>query len=375
MPDSLQHNTESAADAIPAHRLRWSLRKGLIVLAVLLFVLVAALYGNYWWHTGRFLVSTDDAYIDAHSVLVAPKISGYIASVVVEDNQAVHAGDVVATIDPRDYQTALDQAHADVLSVEAGIDTLSLQIDEQKLISEEAQHLVSSDQAALTYSQQNFQRFTTLAHTGAGTVQAAQLATADIHERQATLAHDVTAVEVSEKQASVLATQLAQAKASLAQKQAAEAQAKLNLSYTVIRAKFDGTIGARTVTPGQYVQPGTQLMAIVPMREVFISANFKETQLTDVQPGQQVTLEVDTYPGVVIHGYVGSVAPASGQQFALLPPDNATGNFTKIVQRVPVKIYIDKNDPLFGMLRPGMSVEPTIHTKPIAPSPRLASKS
>jgi membrane fusion protein (multidrug efflux system) len=377
MPDSLEFHAASRVDtiSISARRARWSLRQWLLAITALLLVLVSGLYGNYWWHTGRFLVSTDDAYVDAHSVLIAPKISGYIASVAVDDNQTVHAGDVIATIDPRDYQTALDQARADVVSVEAGIDTLNQQIAQQKLVSEEAQQLVGSDQAAQTYSQQNFQRATTLAHLGAGSVQAEQQATADIREKQATFAHDTTAVAAAGKQTAVLEAQLAQAKASLAQKQAVEAQAGLNLSYSVLRAQFDGTIGARTVTEGQYVQPGTQLMAIVPLHNVYVTANFKETQLTDVRPGQRVTFKVDTYPGVTVHGYVGSISPASGQQFALLPPDNATGNFTKIVQRVPVKIYIDKNDPLSGMLRPGMSVEPTIDTKSVAAVERASSPS
>jgi membrane fusion protein (multidrug efflux system) len=235
--------------------------------------------------------------------------------------------------------------------------------------------LVASDQAALTYSQQNLQRSTTLAHDGAGTVQAAQQATADIREKQATLQHDTTAVAAAEKQIAVLEAQLTQAQASLAQKQAIEAQATLNLSYTVLRAQVDGTVGVRTVTEGQYVQPGTQLMAVVPLHQVYITANFKETQLTNVGPGQPVTIDVDTFPGVTIHGHVGSIAPASGQQFALLPPDNATVNFTKIVQRIPVKIYVNSDDPLAGMLLPGMSVEPTIDTKSGAADKRLASAS
>lgn len=363
MPETIQLDAADRVDAIAAPRLRWSLRQWLLTIAGLLLLLVLAIYGTYWWRTGRFLVSTDDAYVDAHSVLIAPKISGYIASVAVNDNQNVRAGDVVATIDARDYQTALDQAHADTLSVAAGIETLKQQIAQQELVREEAQQVVASDQAALTYSQQNFQRATSLARTGAGSVQNAQQATADIREKQAALARDTTAAAAAESQIGVLQAQLTQAKASLAQKQAFEAQARLNLSYTVIRAQFDGTVGNRTVAEGQYVEPGTQLMALVPLHEVFILANFKETQLTDVRAGQPVTIDIDTFPDAAVHGRVDSIAPASGDQFALLPPDNATGNFTKIVQRIPVKIDIDKNDPLSGMLRPGMSVEPTIDTK------------
>ncbi len=154
-----------------------------------------------------------------------------------------------------------------------------------------------------------------------------------------------------------------EAKAALAHAQAVEQQARLNLSYATITAPEDGTVGARTLRVGQYVQPGTQLMAIVPLHAVYVVANYKETQLTDVRPGQPADLAVDTFPGQVVHGVVDSIAPASGQQFALLPPDNATGNFTKIVQRIPVKIVLRDKDPLAGMLRPGMSVEPTIDTR------------
>ena len=161
----------------------------------------------------------------------------------------------------------------------------------------------------------------------------------------------------------VLGAQLAQASAVLVQQQAAARQACLNESYATITAATDGTIGVRTVRVGQYVTPGTQLMAVVPLQAVYITANFKETQLTDVQAGQKVTINVDTFPGDTVHGFVDSIAPASGEEFALLPPDNATGNFTKIVQRVPVKIRIDPKDRLIGRLRPGMSVEPEIDTQ------------
>jgi membrane fusion protein, multidrug efflux system len=296
--------------------------------------------------------------------LISPKVSGYIAAVPVDDNQKVKAGQVIARIDPRDYQTALAQARANVAAAQANIATLRRQIAQQKLAVEQARQSVASDQAALLYSQQNYQRYTALAQTGYGTVQQAQQSAADIREKQAALARDETGVSVAKHQVGVYKAQLAQARAMLAQQQATERQAELNLGYTTITAPFDGTVGARTTQVGQYVQPGTQLMALVPLQAVYITANYMETQLTDVQAGQPVTIDVDTFPGTVVYGYVDSLAPASGQQFALLPPDNATGNFTKIVQRIPVKIDVNRNDPLAGRLRPGMSVEPTIDTKP-----------
>jgi membrane fusion protein, multidrug efflux system len=368
---NFRFGSAARADAVSARtrRRRWSLRQLLIALAAGLSLILAGLYGDYWWNTGRFLVTTDDAYVDAHSALIAPQVSGYIIAVPVDDNQRVHAGQVLARIDQRPYQAALDQARANVAAAQASIATLQQQIEQQRLVVKQDRQQVASDQAAQVYAQQNFVRYTELEHTGFGTVQRAQQATSDIREKTAALERDTTGVAAGKKQIAVYKAQLAQAKATLAQQQAAEEQAELNLGYTTIVAPFDGTIGVRTVTVGQYVEPGAQLMAAVPLRRVYITANEKETDLTDVRPGQPVTIDVDTFPGVTVHGYVESLAPASGEQFALLPPDNATGNFTKIVQRIPVKIAVDKNDPLLGTLRPGMSVEPTIDTKPGAATP------
>ena len=356
-------------------RSRWSLKQLLIAGGALLFVAAAAGYGNYYWTIGRFLVSTDDAYVQAHSVLISPKVSGYISEVPVDDNQAVKAGQVIARIDPRDYDTALDQARANVAAAQASIETLNQQIAQQRLVVEQDRQQVASDQAALVYSQQDYQRYTILAKDGYGTVQRAQQAQADIREKDAMQQHDIAVVAAAEKQIGVFEAQLAQANATLAQQQAMEHQAELNLSYTAITAPVDGTVGVRTLRVGEYVQAGTQLMAVVPLQAVYIVANYKETQLTNVRPGQPATIDVDTFPGAKIHGHVDSLAPASGQEFALLPPDNATGNFTKIVQRIPLKIVVDKDDPLVGKLRPGMSVEPTIDTKPATSAPSLASAS
>jgi membrane fusion protein, multidrug efflux system len=339
------------------------LKQAALGLAIAAGIFAAADYGWHYWTTGRFLVTTDDAYVDAHSVLISPKVSGYISAVPVGDNERVKAGQMIARIDPRDYQTALAQARANVAAAEANIATLQRQIAEQKLAVQQAGQTVAADQAALLYSQQNYTRYTALARDGYGPVQQAQQAAADIREKQAGLTRDTTGVMAARQQVRVDQALLAQAKAALAQRQAAARQAVLNLSYTTIIAPFDGTVGDKTTQVGQYVEPGTQLMALVPMKQVYITANYMETQLTDVHAGQPVTIDVDTYPGMVVHGYVASLSPASGEQFALLPPDNATGNFTKIVQRIPVKIDIDPRDPLLGQLRPGMSVEPTINTK------------
>ena len=352
---------------------RWSLKRMLIAAGMLLSIAAAAEYGSYYWTTSRFLVSTDDAYVEAHSVLISPKVSGYLSEAPVDDNQPLKAGEVLARIDPRDYQTALDQARANVAAAQAAIDTLNQQIGQQMLVVEQSRHQVASDRGALTFSQQDFQRYTQLAKDGYGTIQRSQQAQADISEKDAGMQHDIAVVSAAERQIGVLKAQVTQAAAKLAQQQAMEHQAELNLSYTIITAPVDGTLGVRTLQVGQYVQAGTQLMAVVPLQAVYIVANYKETQLTDVRPGQPVTIEVDTYPGAKVTGHVDSVAPASGQEFALLPPDNATGNFTKIVQRIPVKIVVDANDALANLLRPGMSVEPTIDTKPASPAKNPSS--
>lgn len=365
----------SRAKEARAGRRRLRLRPILAAAGALAVLVAAGFYGDYYWTTGRFMVSTDDAYVQAHSVLISPKVAGYISEAPVDDNQPVHAGEVLARIDPRDYQTALDQARANVAAAQASIDTLDQQIAQQKLVIEQDRQQVDSDQAALVFSQQDYQRYTELAKTGYGTVQRAQQAAADIREKKAALQHDAAVVAAAEKQVGVFEGQLAQANATLAQQQAMERQAELNLGYTTITAPVDGTVGVRTLRVGEYVQAGTQMMAIAPLQAVYVVANYKETQLTDVRPGQPVTIDVDTFPGARVHGHVDSLAPASGEEFALLPPDNATGNFTKIVQRIPVKIDIDKNEPLLGRLRPGMSVEPTIDTRPMSAAPSPASAS
>jgi membrane fusion protein (multidrug efflux system) len=358
--DAQQNNLIGRAK--PAAR-RLSRRNLLLAAGGVTLLICAIGYGTYWWQDGRFLVSTDDAYVDADSVIVSPKISGYISAVAVADNQPVHAGQLLARIDDRDYQTALASAQASVAAEQAAIDDLTQQIGEQQLTVAQAQATVTADQAAVTYAGQDYQRYETLSRSGAGTLQSAQQATSVSRQDAAALKRDSAAVAAARKHVDVLGAQLAQAKAMLAQAQASAHQAALNLSYTNITAVIDGKVGVRTVRIGQYVQAGTELMAVVPLRDVYVTANFEETQLTNVQPGQKVDVTVDTFPDNTVHGVVDSIAPASGEEFALLPADNATGNFTKIVQRVPVKIRIETNDPLIGRLRPGMSVEPVINTR------------
>lgn len=334
-----------------------------IGVAAVALLVGGGIYGHYFWQTGRFLESTDDAYVRADYTTVAPKISGYIDAVAVEDNQQVHAGDVLARIDDRDLKTALDQARSDVASAQAGMANIRAQQQLQRTLIDQAQAKLESDQASLDYATKDSERYGRLSASGSGSVQQAQSSLSVMREKAAAVAADQAAVAAARQQVQVLGTELQKAAAELAHDQAVQHQAELNLGYATIAAPIDGTIGQRSLRVGQYVQAGTQLMAVVPLDEVYVVANFKETQLTEVRPGAPVELTVDTFPGRVLTGRVDSLAPASGQTFALLPADNATGNFTKIVQRIPVKIVLDDAGRLAGLLRPGMSVESTIDTR------------
>jgi membrane fusion protein, multidrug efflux system len=320
-------------------------------------------FGWNYWTVGRLQVSTDDAYVKADNTTIAPKVSGYIAGVLVGDNEQVKAGQVLARIDDRDFQVALDQANADLVAAKAAVATKEAALTAQESVIEAAQATTAVDQATLTFAGQDDKRYAQLASNGYGSIQNAQQAASRLAAARAAVARDTASVANATKQLDVLKAELAQAHATVARDEALRSQAQLNLSYTSIVSPVDGVVGNRTLRVGQYVQAGTQLMAVVPLAAAYIVANYKETQLTDVRPGQPVAISVDTFPGVTLSGHVDSIAPASGQEFALLPPDNATGNFTKVVQRIPVKIVLDPGA-FTGELRPGMSVYPTIETKP-----------
>ncbi len=346
-----------------------ALKKLGIVAVAVVAVVAAARFGYHYMTVGRYLETTNDAYVKADFTVVAPKISGYVEDVLVEDNQTVKAGQVLARIDDRDFGTALAQVKADVETAKAAIADLDAQLALQQSIIEQEKANVSAAEASLTFAKQDHNRYGDLVKTGYGTVQKFQNAEAMLQEATAKLQQSRAGLAAAEKKLTVLASQRTQAEAQVDSARAREQQAELNLSYTVIKAPVDGTVGARSLRVGQYVQAGTQLMAVVPLHAVYIVGNYKETQLTHVRAGQPATVTVDGFPGVTLNGHVDSLSPASGLEFSLLPPDNATGNFTKIVQRVPVKIVLD-DDRLAGLLRPGMSVESTIDTKAAATEER-----
>jgi membrane fusion protein (multidrug efflux system) len=348
--------------ARPAAR-KFNFRKMLMAGAALAALSGAVWYGWDYWTVGQYLVSTDDAYVKADNTTVAPKVSGYLHEVLVGDNQRVRAGQLLARIDERDYRVALDQATADVAAARAAIASKQAQLEVQQTVIDAAKATIDVDKATIMFAAQENKRYTDLAATGFGSVQNAQQAQSRNAGAQAAIARDTANLASALKQVDLLKAEIAQANAALAHAQAVQSQAQLNLDYTSIVAPIDGVVGNRTLRTGQFVQAGTQLMSVVPVAGAYVVANFKETQLTDVREGQAVEIAVDTFPGRIVHGRVDSIAPASGQEFALLPPDNATGNFTKVVQRIPVRIAIERDSDARIALRPGMSVIPTIETR------------
>ena len=352
---------------------RQAIKRAALALTLTLGVAGAADFGHYYLTTGRYLETTDDAYVKADSTIIAPKVSGYIAEVLVADNEPVKAGQLLARIDDRDFRTALNQAKADVAASEAAVKNLNAQIELQEPLIQQQAAEVDAAEANVKFAQEERTRYDGLMKSGSGTVQRAQQTDAALRSQIAQLQQGKAGLIAANKKIDVLSTQRAQAVAQLDHARAVEQQAALNLSYTQITAPVDGTVGARSLRVGQYVQAGTQLMAVVPLYAVYVVANFKETQLTHVRSGQPVELYVDSFQSTRLKGHVDSLSPASGLEFALLPPDNATGNFTKIVQRVPVKIVVDDQG-LKGLLRPGMSAEPTVNTKSAVIAEREAEK-
>jgi len=361
VPDPQKNVSKDASDT-PTIK-RFNFRKMLVAGAAVAVLSGAVWYGWDYWTVGRYLVSTDDAYVKADNTTVAPKVSGYLHEVLVGDNERVKAGQILARIEERDFRVALDQAKADVAAARAAIASKQAQLEVQRTAIDAAKATIDVDQATVTFAAQENKRYTDLATTGYGSVQNAQQAQSRNAGAQAAIARDTANLASAVKQVDLLKAEIVQANATLARAEAAQSQAELNLDYTSIVAPIDGVVGNRTLRTGQFVQAGTQLMSVVPATGAYVVANFKETQLTDVREGQQVDIAVDMFPGQLVHGHVDSIAPASGQEFALLPPDNATGNFTKVVQRIPVRIALDGgNNPLVA-LRPGMSVIPTIETR------------
>lgn len=352
-------------------------RKHLIAAAVVVVVVTAAVAGIRWWTVGRFIESTDDAYVRADVVTMSSHVPGYVSEVAVQDDQPVRAGDVLIRIDDRDYQAKVDHAEATVSAAlaaiheqEAGAASLDAQVAQQSSLIAQAQADVTAARADAVRRDADAGRYRELYAQQASSGQRLELARADQQKAAAVLAKASAAVQSQRDQQDVLRRRREQslagierANAQLSEARSALALAQLDLQHTVIRATRDGVIGQRTVRPGQYVETGMPLLAVVPLNDVYVVANFKETQLGDMHTGQPVQIDIDTYSGHTLRGKVTSIAPGSGAEFALLPPDNATGNFTKVVQRIPVRIRFDASREDARRLRAGMSVVVRVDTR------------
>jgi len=347
--------------ARPPARPRIFSRKRLALGTVALLALGGATaFGEHWWHVGRFLESTDDAYVGGDTTVLASRIPGFIAEVAVTDNQSVKAGDLLLRIDDRDYRAALAKAEAAVAAQLAARADLVAQRALQDATIRVAAADVTSAEAETWRARVDAERYRALVATHASSEQRSQQAEADSRKAAAGEARTRAALEAAQRRLDVIAAQAQQVEAALQAAQADRETARLNLGYTELRAPIDGVVGNRSARAGAYATIGAQLLAVVPARGLWVDANFKESQLAHMQPGAPVQIVADVLPGRVFHGHVASLSPATGAQFSVLPAENATGNFTKIVQRVPVRVALDAADSALGLLRPGLSVSATV---------------
>ncbi len=331
-------------------------RRRLLGGLALVAVLGAAWYGHDWWTVGRFIESTDDAYVGGEVTVIAPKVAGFIAEMGVTDNQAVHAGDLLVRLDDRDYRAALAKADAAVAGQRAALANLEASRRLQQARINEAEAGIAAANAETERSRDDQIRYRQLSATAAVSIQSSQKADADYKQALAAGQKARAALDAAQRQLEVIDTQKQQADAALAGVVADRETARLNLSYTELRAPIDGTVGNRSARQGAFATVGAALISIVPATGLWVDANFKENQLARMRAGAAVTIEADVLPGQVFHGHVASLAPATGAQFSILPAENATGNFTKIVQRVPVRVLLDGTAGDLGPLRPGLSV-------------------
>lgn len=333
----------------------------LAIVAALLIVTAVGLVGLSRPESSASTQSTDDAYVEADFTLVAPRVGGTIDDVLVRENQKVKKGQLLATIDNRDFVVAVKAANAAVGGARAAIISLKSHLAQQKSVIRQAQAAVTAADAALKLARDNRKRYHNLAKDGSGTVQAMQQAEEQLGIQLANQEKSTAGLQAAKQQVAILKADLEKAWAALAQAQAAQDAADLRLSYTRITAPINGTVGKKSVRTGAFVNVGQPLLAIVPLDAVYITANYRETQLARVRPGQAVDITVDALPGKTLRGTVESLGPASGVSYSAVAPHNATGNFTKIVQRLPVRIRVNPGQAMAAKLRVGMSVTPKIH--------------
>ena len=361
MPDGTKF--DPAFQVVAPRRSRLSPRARVILPALAIAALIALTFWLVHYETiGKYLESTDDAYIKADAVTVSPKVAGYVEQVYVNDNQDVRAGAPLVRIDQRDYkaQSAHDQAEIDVATASA--DNIRASIHEQEAAIDQARAQLSRTKADAQFASGEVQRYTPLIATGAETHEKLISLRNQATQATSSTAAQAAALVAAERRIATLQAQIRQADAQGEAARAQLAAADINLDSTLIKASEDGRIGDKSVRIGQFVTQGTRMMSVVPLQALYITANFKETQLGLMRPGQPASIDVDALPGVSLKGHVESVSPGTGAQFSLLPPQNATGNFTKIVQRVPVRIAIDAGPDARRVLVPGLSVTVTVDT-------------
>lgn len=346
-------------------RFRLSRRLGLVVLGLLAAGGIAW-YGWNWWEVGRFIETTDDAYVGGNVTTLSPHVAGFVSQILIRDNQFVKAGQLVITLDDRDYKAALAHSEAVVQNQTAALANLHAKYALQQSMIEQAQAQLAEDQAEAGYARVDAERYHALALTTFGTVQNDQKAYAADRKAAAAVRAGDANLDAAKQQLAVIDTEIAETQASLAQAQADLSTAQLNLGYTQIRSPIDGYVGNRAAQVGAYTPVGTALLAITPAHGLWVDANFKEDQLARMRPGQRASFVADVLSGRTFSGRVLSLAQATGAIFSVIPPENATGNFTKIVQRVPVRIEVDDGDGTLGLLRPGLSTTVSVDTRPAA---------
>lgn len=347
---------------------RFLLKRPLTWVALIVVLALIISYGLHWWTTGRFVESTNDAYIRADNVTIAPRVAGYVSEVLVKDNQQVRAGQPLVRIDAATYQATLTRQTATRNARQADVAVAEAQRQQQLAAVQQAEARLAGDQADTRYAEHEVVRYRGLAASGAETAERLAEMVNRSDRANSTLRSDQAALLAAQRQADTMQAQIQQAKAQVETAESAIHEAELDLGNTLIRAGIDGRVGDRTVTAGQYVQPGTRLMTIVPTEQIYVVANFKETQLNGMQIGQHASVSVDALDGRSLDAEIDSFAPGTGAEFALLPPENATGNFTKIVQRVPVRLRLQTDQATLERLVPGMSVTASINTQQTVPA-------
>jgi len=345
--------------AYPPTSRKKALRLGLLSLAVI----GAVGYGSHWWLVSRYIEDTDDAYVGADVTVISAKVPGYISEVAVQDNQFVKAGDLLARIDVRDYRAALAKADGAVAAQQATLVNLDATEQLQQAVINQAKAQIDASDAETQRAGDDHARYQNLVRSQAVSVESAQRVDATWKTARADHARAEAGLLAARRQLDVIDSQRGQARAALQQAQAEREQAQLNIGYTELRAPVDGYVGNRRARVGTYAAAGSQLISVVPAKGLWVDANFKEDQLARMQVGQAVSVRADILPGREFHGHIESLAPATGAQFSVLPPENATGNFTKIVQRVPVRVRLDGVDAQLGALRPGLSVVTQVNTR------------